>query len=273
MGVRADPEAQQRAIAPPRAALRPVAAIAVTARSLPLLRRLGEALYRWFEILAAVTALVLLAPVMLIEALLIALDSPGPVLFFHRRAGQSRPMPGRKLTGRTDLKPPPGGFEPDKLYWVPTTFWFVKFRTMRQDAVQRYPELYWWHYDINPEEFPDKYYQIADDPRLSKIGKWLRKTTLDELPNFWNVVIGQTRLVGPRPEHPELLAYYTDEQLLKFTVKPGLTCLSMVSGRGELSVGEKIALDLEYVRNRSLLLDLKILFWTVKAVLARRGAI
>jgi lipopolysaccharide/colanic/teichoic acid biosynthesis glycosyltransferase len=100
----------------------------------------------------------------------------------------------------------------------------------------------------------------------------LRKTTLDELPNFWNVLKGDVRLVGPRPEAPELLAYYSPEQLLKFTVKPGLTCLSKVQGRGELSVKEQIDCDVEYVRTRTILLDLKILFLTGWIVFTGRGA-
>jgi lipopolysaccharide/colanic/teichoic acid biosynthesis glycosyltransferase len=253
-------------------ASRPVVAIPVRVRRRPLGVRVADAIYRAFEISVALVALLVTLPIMALEALIIRLDSPGPALFLHRRAGRMIPRRGRELMGRADLKPPEEGFEPDKLYWVPTTFRFVKFRTMHEDAVQSYPELYWWHHEIDPEEFPKKYYQIKNDPRLTRVGRWLRKTTLDELPNFWNVLTGEIRLVGPRPEHRELLTYYTEEQLLKFTVPPGITCLSMVHGRGELTVSEKIDLDLEYVKNRSILLDLKILARTFAVVLSRKGA-
>jgi lipopolysaccharide/colanic/teichoic acid biosynthesis glycosyltransferase len=271
-GVAPRPARVKRAPGPGKSTPRPVCAIPVVVRPLSLGARLGAALYRGFEILVALVALLLTLPVLLLIAVRVRLDSPGPVLFSHRRAGRSVPRPGRALIGRTDLQAPEGGFQPDQLYWVPSTFRFVKFRTMHRDAVERFPELYWWHYDIDPKEFPNLYYQRENDPRLTPFGKWLRKTSLDELPNFWNVLVGDIRLVGPRPEHPELLAYYTAEQLLKFTVKPGLTCLSMVHGRGELSVGEKIQLDLEYVRNRSLWLDLKILARTAWVVVTGRGA-
>jgi lipopolysaccharide/colanic/teichoic acid biosynthesis glycosyltransferase len=140
------------------------------------------------------------------------------------------------------------------------------------DARERFPELYWWKYELSPEKFRKMYYKLENDPRLTRVGKWLRKTTLDELPNFLSVLRRDVRLVGPRPEVPELQAYYTEEQMLKFTVKPGITCLSKVHGRGELSVQEQIELDLEYVRTRTLALDLKIMFLTVVRAFTGRGA-
>jgi len=234
--------------------------------------RIAEALYRVAELVGAAALLIVTSPILLIEALLIRLDSPGPVLFLHTRLGQSEKRYGRELVDRSDIKPPAGGFEPDRLYWVPTTFQFVKFRTMIADAPIRYPELYWWNFEIDEEKFGEMYYKVEADPRLTRVGKWLRKSTLDELPNFFSVISGHTRLVGPRPEAPGVAVHYSQAQMRKFAIKPGITCLSKIYGRGELTVGAQIALDMEYVRTRSLWLDLKILVKTLTATLSRRGA-
>jgi lipopolysaccharide/colanic/teichoic acid biosynthesis glycosyltransferase len=100
----------------------------------------------------------------------------------------------------------------------------------------------------------------------------LRRLSLDELPNLWSVVIGEMSLVGPRPEAPEVLQYYTPEEMTKFTFRPGITGLAQISGRGLLNWGETLALDLEYVRTRSVALDLKIILLTIWRVLTRHGA-
>ncbi len=110
------------------------------------------------------------------------------------------------------------------------------------------------------------------DPRVTPAGRWLRKSTLDELPNFWNVITGEMALVGPRPEIPEMLRYYNDEALKKFTVRPGITGLAQSSGRGNLLFLEGIELDIQYVENRSLALDLKIIWKTVSGILRQEGA-
>ncbi len=193
----------------PRRMTHPVFAIPVEEEVISPTARMLDSLYRAFEIVVSLVALILTLPIMLVEGILVRLDSPGPMLFFHRRVGQSVKKHGRELIGRNDLKPPPGGFQPDKLYWVPTTFAFVKFRSMRMDAATRYPELFWWHYELTPEEFSEMYYKAQHDPRVTRVGKWLRKLTIDELPNFWNVLKGDIGLVGPRPEAPELLELYT----------------------------------------------------------------
>jgi lipopolysaccharide/colanic/teichoic acid biosynthesis glycosyltransferase len=231
---------------------------------------LAEALYRGFEVLVALAGLTLGLPVMLVEALVIRWDSPGPVLFFHQRPGRSIMVRGRDLEGRADLIAPPGGYEPDTLYYVPSYFRLVKFRTMYHDARSRWPELY--AYKFEPEEFHRQHTTYEADPRVTRVGRILRQLSVDELPNLWNVLVGDMRLVGPRPEAPEVLQYYTPQEMYKLACKPGITGLAQINGRGLLNWGEVLAWDLQYVRTRSVGLDLKIIFTTVKYVILRHGA-
>jgi lipopolysaccharide/colanic/teichoic acid biosynthesis glycosyltransferase len=191
-------------------------------------------------VLGALLGMVLL-PVALLIAWAIRLDSPGPVLFRQRRVGRG---------GRP--------------------FWFYKFRTMHVDARERYPELYRYRYQ--PQQIATMYFKVIDDPRLTRFGRHLRRTSLDEIPNFINVLRGDMTLVGPRPELPEMVSYYRPEQMPKFSVTPGLTGLAQVSGRGILRFQETIAADLDYVRRRSYWLDLVIVARTVDAVVRRVGA-
>jgi lipopolysaccharide/colanic/teichoic acid biosynthesis glycosyltransferase len=197
--------------------------------------------HRMFECAVALSVLVLSAPLCLVLAVLVRLDSPGPVLFFQTRLGR--------------------GAKP---------FRFVKFRTMLVDARERYPELY--RYKYTPEQIEVMRFKVKDDPRTTRFGEWLRKTSLDELPNFWNVLTGDMALVGPRPEIPEMLPYYSGEGLLKFSVKPGVTGFAQTAGRGHLSFRETVRLDVEYVKTRSLLVDLKMMLNTVAMVVRGHGA-
>ena len=233
-------------------------------------RWVAETIYRAFEFTAALVLLILLSPVLLIEVILIRLDSPGPVLFRQPRVARSALLPGRDLTDRPRLIAPSGGFEPDTFYLVPQTFPFLKFRTMYHDARARWPELY--EYRIDPTVFHDRAFKSDVDPRVTRLGIVLRRLTLDELPNLWCVLRGTMRLVGPRPELPELPQNYSPEEMYKFAVKPGVTGLAQVNGRGLLSWGETLAWDLQYVRTRTVGLDLKILALTIWYVVARRGA-
>lgn len=196
---------------------------------------------RIFEVVIASLALIAFMPVMLVIALLIRLDSPGPVLFRQQRVGKG----GRLFT-------------------------FVKFRTLYADARQRFPELYAYRY--SPEELSTLKFKVDHDPRVTRRGAWLRRTSLDELPNFWNVLTGDMALVGPRPEIPEMLPYYHDEMLLKFSVRPGVTGPAQVSGRGRLGFYETVQYDLSYVRERSWRHDLRMIWTTVRKVLAQDGA-
>jgi lipopolysaccharide/colanic/teichoic acid biosynthesis glycosyltransferase len=231
---------------------------------------LAETLYRAFEILVAAVGLVLALPVMAIGAALVRCDSPGTALFLHQRPGRSIRVRGRDLAHRPDLRPPPGGYDPDIMYYVPAYFTLAKLRTMHSDARARFPELY--SYRFAPGEFHRQMPTLRDDPRVTRIGRVLRTLSVDELPNLWSVLIGDMRLVGPRPEAPEVLQYYSCEEMYKFAVKPGITGLAQINGRGLLNWGETLAWDLEYVRTRSVVLDLKILFVTLKQVLFRHGA-
>lgn len=262
----ADPDIIPERVEPPR----PIA-IPADSASDDLATCLREGIYRLVEIPLALVVLLLASPVMLILAVLIRLESPGPALFVHYRTGRSRRVLGRDLD-RSVVREPAAGIDPDRYYWVPTRFPFLKFRTMYADAAERYPHYYWWRYDLAPEQIQAMHYKTPDDPRLTRLGKWIREKTLDELPNFWNLLTGDVHLVGPRPEEPAVQALYSEEQMRKFTVKPGLTCLSKIKGRGDLPVGEQIEWDLEYVRRRSLWLDLRIALKTIELVVKQDGA-
>ncbi len=196
---------------------------------------------RVVEVAIALTAIVLTAPIMLIVGFIIWRGTPGPVLFRQQRMGKDE---------------------------VP--FRFVKFRTLYADACERWPELYRYKYDRN--ELKNLVFKLRHDPRVTPQGEWLRKSTLDELPNFWNVLTGEMALVGPRPEIPEMLKYYAGEGRLKFKVRPGITGLAQISGRGRLSFHETMRLDVEYVKTRTIFLDFKILVLTVVKIVTRDGA-
>jgi lipopolysaccharide/colanic/teichoic acid biosynthesis glycosyltransferase len=158
---------------------------------------LTEALYRILEFSIAAIGLMLSLPQMLLIGLLVRCDSGGPALFVHTRPGRSKMKWGRELEDRLDLEPPPGGFKADRLYYPPSYFRLVKFRTIFSDARERFPELY--AYDFAHWEFHRQHPTLQDDPRITRLGATLRRMSLDELPNLWSVV-GDMRLVGPRPK-------------------------------------------------------------------------
>jgi lipopolysaccharide/colanic/teichoic acid biosynthesis glycosyltransferase len=214
------------------------------ARLRPAEGKRGRARYlvtRLFEIVVALTVLVLALPVMLWVGWIVKRGTPGPALFFQHRVGQDRKL-----------------------------FRFVKFRTMYVDARERFPELYAYAYD--EESLSKLRFKVEDDPRVTPQGRWLRQSTLDEIPNFWNVLTGDMALVGPRPEIPEMLTYYVGDMNRKFDVRPGITGLAQVSGRGRLGFHDTVALDVDYVDRQSLLLDIKILLRTLKIVAIGDGA-
>ncbi|VUX56063.1 Undecaprenyl-phosphate galactose phosphotransferase (modular protein) [uncultured Woeseiaceae bacterium] len=197
--------------------------------------------YRAFEKMAAVIALLAFALPLLIIGAIVRLGTPGPALFFQQRIGC-------------------GG----------EIFTLAKFRTMYADARERFPELYGYSY--TGEEVQNHFFKVDNDPRLTPQGRWLRKSTLDEIPNFLAVLMGHMSLVGPRPEIPEMFPYYKGNTLRKFSVRPGITGLAQTCGRGHLNFHDTVAYDLQYVENRSVWLNIKILCRTVKIVLKGYGA-
>ncbi len=190
------------------------------------------------ECLLAGTALVLLAPLMAVIALLVTATSSGPVLFRHRRVGH-------------------GG--------VP--FEVLKFRTMYDGAELQAAKVF---AEVNHGSGP--LLKRRDDPRVTGVGRWLRRSSLDELPQLWNVLNGTMALVGPRPSSPAEVVRFAPDEVARLGVRPGITGLAQVSGRSDLSWEEGLRLDVEYIERRSLWLDLVILLRTPAAVLAARGA-
>jgi len=231
---------------------------------------LVEALYRVFEIAITLVALVLSLPIMLIEGLLIRMDSPGPALFRQSRTAKSLIVKGRELGHFPEVRVPGEGFEEDSFYYVPRTFPFIKFRTMFNDARERFPNSMTTHSKM--KRFANRTLNGKANPRVTRLGCILRQLTIDELPNLWCVLVGEMRLVGPRPEHPATLPNYAPEEMYKFSVKPGITGLAQINGRGLLTRGETVAWDLEYVRTRTVWLDIKIIFKTIWLVVMRHGA-
>lgn len=218
---------------------------------------------RALDIVISLVALIVSAPIMLVIAVIIRLDSPGPALFRQVRMTKDR-------RNRKELSVAIEGPERRRVLYAGRPFKFTKFRTMYVDAKERFPELYAYQY--SDEEIQTIKFKVSDDPRVTRVGRWLRKTSLDELPNFWNVLIGDMTLCGPRPEIPEMSPYYSQDQLRKFQVQAGLTGPAQVGGRGDLSFQETVDMDAEYVTSRSLRGDLKILWQTVVAVVKQRGA-
>lgn len=188
--------------------------------------------------LAGASALLLLtAPLLALSALAIRLDSRGPVLFRQKRVG---------LNGRC--------------------FDVLKLRSMFVDAEQRRAEL------LALNEMDGPVFKIKKDPRITRVGRWLRKLSLDELPQLWNVIRGEMSLVGPRPPLPDEVRQYDVGHRRRLSMRPGITCLWQVQGRNKIGFEDWVKLDLAYIDRWSLLLDFEILLRTVPAVLEGDGA-
>lgn len=192
---------------------------------------------RCIDVAVASVLLVVLSPLMAAIALLIKATSPGPVLFRQIRCG----LHGRPFT-------------------------FLKFRSMRTDAERLKAALAAFN------EMDGPAFKMTNDPRVTPVGRWLRRTSLDELPQLWNILKGDMSFVGPRPAVIEEVRQYEPWQRRRLSMQPGLTCLWQVSGRNELTFNEWMQLDLQYIDNWSLWLDLKIVLKTIPAVLLGRGA-
>ena len=194
-------------------------------------------LKRLIDVIGALVGLIVAAPLMVLIALAIKLDSPGPVLFVQMRAGQ--------------------GGRPFRMY---------KFRSMVVDAEARLNEV------IAQNRLPLPVFKIPADPRVTRVGKILRRFSLDELPQFVNVLNGEMSLVGPRPEELRIVALYSEWHRRRLAVKPGITGPMQTYGRGALSLDERVRLELAYIENYSLWKDLYFLLKTIPAVLGGRGA-
>lgn len=191
---------------------------------------------RFADIVISLAALLLLWPFLLFIALLVRLTSKGPAIYRQTRCG---------LNGRT--------------------FTFYKFRTMIHNADAMKAELA--HLNVKKTAF-----KIPNDPRLTPIGRWLRKFSIDEFPQFWNVLRGDMSLVGPRPPVPEEVKEYERWQRRRLRMRPGLTCLWALAGRDELEFDDWMKLDMEYIDTWSLILDTKIILRTIPSVLSGKGA-
>lgn len=193
---------------------------------------------RALDIVGSGFALIALSPAFAAIALIIKLEDRGPILFRQTRVGQH----GRE-------------------------FKMLKFRSMRVDAEARLKELL-----AKNQHNGGITFKIKDDPRVTRIGKWIRKFSADEFPQFWNVFRGDMSLVGPRPPVPREVALYTLADRRRLAVKPGITCIWQISGRAEIDFPGQVQLDVRYIESRSLWQDIKILFKTIPAVLTGSGA-
>ncbi len=197
-----------------------------------------EHLKRAFDVVGSALALVAISPLWAAIAVLIKLEDGGPVMFAQTRVGKF----GRE-------------------------FRMYKFRSMRPDAEARLREL------MAQNQHKDGItFKIKDDPRVTRIGRWLRKFSFDELPQFYNVLIGDMSLVGPRPPVPREVALYTLADRRRLLATPGITCIWQISGRAQIDFHGQVELDVRYIETRTFWTDIKILLRTVPAVLSGSGA-
>lgn len=195
-------------------------------------------LKRSLDIFASLAGLIVLSPLFLIVALAIKIEDPkGSIFFSQQRCGKDNKL-----------------------------FPMYKFRSMVSNAEELLEELK----EMNEMDGP--VFKIKEDPRITKVGKFIRKTSIDELPQLLNVLKGDMSLVGPRPAIPHEVAEYNEYQIQRLLVKPGLTCIWQVSGRNTIGFDEWVEMDLEYIKTRSFLLDLKLIFKTVGVLFGDENA-
>jgi lipopolysaccharide/colanic/teichoic acid biosynthesis glycosyltransferase len=200
-------------------------------------QHLLEFVKRIVDIVSALAGLLLFLPLLPFIAALVKLESKGPLFFAQERVGRY----GRRFT-------------------------CYKIRSMVPDAEQLKEEL------GHLNEADGAAFKIREDPRITRVGKFVRRSSLDEFPQLWNVLVGDMSIVGPRPQIPSEVAEYERPYLARLLVKPGLTCLWQISGRNDVDFGEWMRLDREYVERRTLGLDISILLRTLPAVVRRTGA-
>jgi len=215
------------------------------------------AIKRCVDVLLAFFLLIFLLPLFLLIAILIKLDSPGPVIFSHERVGVRRQRLGRQTI------------------WFTQNFSFYKFRSMVQGADSSVHEAYIRDFvegRVQPTEENGGKCKLTNDPRVTRLGHFLRQFSLDELPQLVNVLKGDMSLVGPRPVPPYEVAGYREGHHKRLAAPPGITGIWQIKGRGRVTFEEMVRMDIEYICNASVWLDLKILFLTIPAVLSRKGA-
>lgn len=193
---------------------------------------------RSIDIICSLAGIIVLSPVFLIVAALIKIEDPkGSIFFCQERNGQH-----------------------------PNTFKMYKFRSMVHNAEELLKDLQHKNEQTGPA------FKMANDPRITKVGKFIRKTSLDELPQLFNILKGDMSLVGPRPPIPREVREYNSYQMQRLLVKPGLTCIWQVSGRNNIGFDEWVDMDLEYIKTRNLLLDIKLILKTVKVLFGDSNA-
>lgn len=197
-----------------------------------------ELVKRALDILASFLLLVLCSPLFLLIGILVKLEDGGPIFFSQRRVGQF----GRE-------------------------FRMFKIRSMCLNAEEKLKEL------MEKNQHKDGVtFKIKDDPRITRAGRWLRKFSLDELPQLYNVLIGDMSLVGPRPPVPSEVSKYSLAHRRRLAIKPGITCIWQISGRAEIDFSGQVQLDVDYIENLSFWMDVKILARTLPAVISGKGA-
>ena len=200
--------------------------------------KLYEITKRLMDILLSLIAIIFLMPIFIIVAIAIKIEDPkGKIIFTQER---------------------------NDVY--PTTFKMYKFRSMVHNAEELLEEL------NNQNELTGPVFKMKEDPRITKVGKFIRKTSIDELPQLFNILKGDMSLVGPRPPIPREVEKYNEYQLQRLSVKPGLTCIWQVSGRNSIDFEQWIELDLQYIRERSILLDIKLIFKTFFVLFGDKNA-
>ena len=192
---------------------------------------------RFFDILASLIGLIILSPVFLIVAIAIKIDDGGPVFYNQERIGKN----GKEF----------------KMY---------KFRSMKVNADQELEKL------IHKNEVDGAMFKMKDDPRITRVGKFIRKTSIDEFPQLLNVLLGQMSIVGPRPPLPREVKMYTDYDWQRLYVRPGCTGLWQVTVRNSVGFHEMVNIDLEYIQKRGFWLDIKIMFKTIKIIFVPNSA-
>ncbi len=224
-------------VAGPRLSVRPAAGLPLLHLDEAVLSRSQRASKRTLDIVGSLFAIVLLSPMMLVSALAVLVTSRGPVIYKQTRVGRAG-----------------------------ETFTMLKFRTMNKNSEQLIEEL------RNQHDFSDPMFKLVNDPRITKVGGFLRKWSLDETPQLFNVLGGSMSLVGPRPHPLDDVDRYEAEAFRRLALKPGMTGLWQVEGRSDLAWDQALQLDLHYVEKWSLESDVYLLAKTTKAVLQRRGA-